>query len=111
MTTHNILHDFEVLDESGKIIPQFAPRDGSGWVPHGRYTVLGEDGRPLLEITYCHGVPQGPFHDFWPNGKVACEGQYYEGKQEGIWHFYNMDGSLMEIIHFKDGKEINLGLS
>lgn len=68
--------------------------------------VLREDGRPLLEISYCQGTVHGPYIDFWANGKVACEGQYQEGKQDGVWHFYNENGNLHAIIQFKQGRMI-----
>ena len=104
--TEKILNKREVFDQSGKVIPKFVSRKRLGFIPHGRYSVLRKNGRPLLEITYRHGVPHGPFVDFWSNGTLACEGQYHKAKQHGIWHFYWEDGSLMEIVEFKDGKEI-----
>jgi antitoxin component YwqK of YwqJK toxin-antitoxin module len=108
MESHNILAHSEVFDESGKIISKFVSRDASGWIPHGRYTALREGGGRLFEITYREGVPHGRYVDFWSNGKVACEGQYQEAKRDGVWHFYYDDGSLMEIIHFKEDKEISV---
>jgi antitoxin component YwqK of YwqJK toxin-antitoxin module len=107
MARDGILDISEVMDESRKIRPNFHARDGSNYVPEGRYTVLRENGRPLLELTYRDGVVHGPYVDFWSNGKVACEGQHQEGKQEGIWHFYNEDGAIQAIIQFKQDKVIN----
>jgi antitoxin component YwqK of YwqJK toxin-antitoxin module len=49
----------------------------------------------------------GPCIDFWPHGKAACEGQYQNGKEDGIWHFYNKDGTIQAIILFKEGKVVN----
>ncbi|SRR5579871_5591073 len=106
MNSNNILEHSQILDESGNIRRKFVPRGDSGFVPHGRYAVLREDGRPLLEITYHQGVVHGPYVDFWSNGKTASEGQFQDGVQEGTWHYYNADGTLREIIQFKDGKEI-----
>jgi antitoxin component YwqK of YwqJK toxin-antitoxin module len=106
MEESNTLDISEVWDESQRIRPIFRPRDRSGWVPHGRYTAVSENGRLLVEITYRHGVVHGSYRDYWSNGKVASEGQFEEGKQEGVWHFYNRDGTLREIIRFKQGKEI-----
>ena|ERR1700694_3718813 len=106
MASDNILEIDEVLDESRKIRPRFHGQDGSGRVPHGRYKVPRENGQPLLEITYDQGVVHGPYLEFWSNGRVATEGQFHEGMQEGIWHFYHKDGTFSEIIHFKQGKEM-----
>lgn len=95
-----------VMDESQNIRPRIHPKDGSGWVPNGRYIVLRKDGTRFLEISYRHGILHGPYVGFWPNGKVSSEGQHDNGKQEGIWHFYNDDGAIHAITHFKDGKGI-----
>lgn len=106
MKPYNVLDRSQIQDESGKISPRFVPRDNSGFIPDGRYTVLREDGRPLLEITYRQGVVHGTYVDFWSSGKVACEGQYQDGTPDGMWHYYSPDGTLREVIRFKDGKEI-----
>jgi antitoxin component YwqK of YwqJK toxin-antitoxin module len=105
MPEEHILKVSEIMDDSRQIRPRYPCRE-SGWVPHGSYTGVDEDGRILLKITYDHGVVDGPFLDYWPSGKVASEGQFQAGIQEGIWHFYNEDGTLLEVIHFKQGKEI-----
>jgi antitoxin component YwqK of YwqJK toxin-antitoxin module len=48
----------------------------------------------------------GPYFEFWSNGGTACTGQFENGKQEGIWSFFREDGSLMDRISFRDGKEL-----
>jgi hypothetical protein len=106
MEHKNVLDISEVVDDSRKIRPKFQPQVCSDWVPHGRYAIRSETGNLCAEITYIHGIVHGPYLGYWKNGKVSCEGNYEEGKQEGIWHFYNLDGSLMEIVRFNQGKEI-----
>jgi antitoxin component YwqK of YwqJK toxin-antitoxin module len=106
MDNDNILDITEVMDEAQKIRCKFRPRDGSNWVPDGRYIVLRENGQRHIEITYRDGIVHGPYLDFWSNEKVACEGQHHEGKQEGIWHFYNKDGTMQALILFKEGNQI-----
>jgi hypothetical protein len=108
MTQENILSVYEILDDFGSIRPEFMPRVGSGWIPHGRYFGINEDGRIVLEINYYRGLVHGAYLDYWPNGKVACEGQFHNGHQHGCWHFYNLDGSLSEIVRFQEGKEVIL---
>jgi antitoxin component YwqK of YwqJK toxin-antitoxin module len=56
--------------------------------------------------TYEHGIAHGPYRDYWSNGVLACEGQYVNGVQEGEWRFYNLDGSLAEVLQFKGGREV-----
>lgn len=105
MKPNNILDVSEICDETGKIRAEFPARDASGCVPDGVYVAVREDGLPLLEITYREGVVHGRYVDFWSNGQVASEGQFCEGQREGPWHFYEQDGTLMDIVHFKKGKE------
>ena len=67
--------------------------------------MIDENGRPFLEIDYNNGVAHGPYIEYWSNGIIATEGQFRQGQQGGVWRYYNLDGSLSEIIHFKEGRE------
>ena len=95
-----------IVDEDFKIFPRFPSDRSSGLVPDGTYIALDESGEKKLEITYRLGVVHGPYVDYWRDGKVACEGQFAEGMQEGIWHFYRPDGGLLDVIQFREGKEV-----
>lgn len=103
MNASNILERFEVLDDEDRVRSRFVPRSGSHFLPSGTFGVLRENGQLLLIINYDQGIPDGRFADFWSNGKTACEGMFRNGKQDGIWQFYKDDGSVMEVLHFKDG--------
>jgi antitoxin component YwqK of YwqJK toxin-antitoxin module len=107
MGRDNILDYEEVMDESQILRRRVHPKDGSGWVPNGRYIVLRETGQLHIQLTYREGILHGPYLDYWLNGKVSCEGQHSEGEQDGIWHFYKVDGAISAIIQFKDGKVID----
>jgi hypothetical protein len=37
-------------------------------------------------------VRDGPWREFHPNGRVASEGDYAEGKKQGTWTVYDEDG-------------------
>jgi antitoxin component YwqK of YwqJK toxin-antitoxin module len=106
MDRDKILDIAQVIDESQNIRCTIYQQGDSCWVPNGQYVVLRENNKPLLKITYRYGIAHGPYVDFWSNGMVASEGQYWDGKQEDNWHFYNEDGTLREIIKFKQGKQI-----
>ena len=105
MTTHNFLDINDVQDAEGKNRPEFPLRGNGAIRPHGRYMARREDGRLLLEITYRDGIADGPYLEYWSNGKVACTGQFRHGTQDGLWQFFREDGSLMETIRFLLGKE------
>jgi hypothetical protein len=87
-----------------------AQRLEARWVlqslPHGIITTFRDDGSLFAETTYHQGVANGPYRDFWPNSRVACEGQYANGLQDGEWRYYNPDGSLQMKILFSAGQEI-----
>jgi antitoxin component YwqK of YwqJK toxin-antitoxin module len=102
----NILDIASVRDQAGRIRPEFPGVDALGRIPHGRYIVLRDDGTILLEISYCEGLVHGPYLELWSTGQVACKGQYQEGKQEGRWYYFHEDGTLMEVLNFKAGKEL-----
>lgn len=94
-----------IADGAGKLRRVFSVVGEPGWVPHGHYRALRDDGQPLLEVTYRHGVAHGPYRDFWSNQQVSLEGQYVDGEQDGPWRFYNKDGTLRETILFERGEE------
>lgn len=73
---------------------------------HGLVTTYRRDGMLRSEATYEHGHLHGPYRDYWSNGVPSCEGEYVNGVQEGEWQFYNLDGTLQEVVRFKGGREV-----
>src|SRR5438067_1254117 len=45
--------------------------------------------------------------DFYKNGKLRYEGQYINGKQNGIWKWYWENGKIKDLAEFKEGKYVN----
>jgi hypothetical protein len=45
--------------------------------------------------------------NYFPNGVLASKGYVKEGKQDGLWIYYNIDGEITSEIKFKNGKMIN----
>ena len=43
-------------------------------------------------------------------GKISGyeAGEFYEGKKEGIWEYYNEKGQILNKLNFNEGKEDNL---
>lgn len=95
-----------VLDEWQHIRRGIYPRDGSEWVPHGRYVVLRANGGIHFEIAYRHGVIHGRYMTYWPDGTISTEGQHDDGEQDGVWHYYNENGAIIAITHFQRGEVI-----
>jgi len=36
----------------------------------------------------------GPYKEYYPNGKIKAEGEYMTGKKNGEWKFYLQNGAL-----------------
>lgn len=89
----------------GRPVPTIWVPDASGWIPNGP-CIAYRDGRLRLEITYVHGVANGPYRDYWRNGGISLEGQFQNGLKHGEWRFYDRDtGQLREVLQFVHGKE------
>ena len=50
----------------------------------------------------------GDILSYYENGKLRSEGNYKEGKKEGVWKEWYENGQLDEIINYKDGKRDGL---
>jgi antitoxin component YwqK of YwqJK toxin-antitoxin module len=107
MNESHIVDISKIMDEAQNTRLDFRSSSHAGWIPHGRYSGVDKAGRVVLEITYSHGLADGPYIDYWSNGKVACEGRYKDGMQHGLWHYYHKDGLLNEVIEFDMGKDIS----
>jgi antitoxin component YwqK of YwqJK toxin-antitoxin module len=46
----------------------------------------------------------GPYTEYWDNGNMMVEGNYKDGKPQGIWTEYYEDGQKHSEGGFKDGK-------
>lgn len=99
----NITH----LLTDGREPPKRCDPDPAGWFPDGPCVAYQPDGSLLLEINYVRGVAHGPYRDFWSDGRVACEGQYANGLQEGEWRFYDtIPGKPLELLRFVAGQQV-----
>jgi len=43
----------------------------------------------------------------WSEGYKHIDGYYFNGKEHGVWFFYNPDGSISQKIEYNLGKEVN----
>ena len=50
---------------------------------------------------------EGEQKAFWQNGNLRLIGTIKSAKKDGLWKYYNEDGTLDVIETFKDGKKIN----
>ncbi|PTB22165.1 hypothetical protein C9I57_04445 [Trinickia symbiotica] len=96
MTAENELHIAEIPYESGGVKFRYARKlssDGQRWIRHGRYEHYAVDGTLLSEGQYVDGKEEGVWRDYQPNGNLAAEGQYSQGEQVGHWRYWSADGN------------------
>jgi antitoxin component YwqK of YwqJK toxin-antitoxin module len=58
---------------------------------HGPYRVYRRDGTLAFQGDYDAGLPVGPVVEFYPSGAVRSEGQYRDGKLDGVFVHYASD--------------------
>lgn len=44
----------------------------------------------------------------WDYGRKVMEGNYYYGKKQGEWHWFDEKGVITKTIIYDDGKEVSL---
>ena len=50
------------------------------------------------------GRLEGPYAWWHPNGQLRAEGNYKEGKKEGIWIMYDSFGKEEECLTYANGE-------
>lgn len=70
----------------------------------GEWLQYYPDSTICLRAEYIAGKLEGPFSYYHPNGNLYYEGNYTEDFRTGDWMVFNYDGSLKQIIEYKDGK-------
>jgi len=51
-------------------------------------------------------VNDGKYFEWFPNEKLAIQGEYEKGKKTGRWIEYDENGNKISDEYFKDGKQI-----
>ncbi len=96
MTIEVDLNIAEIPYESGAIRFRYArvmAPDRTRWIRHGFFVEYHENGTVASEGQYVDGKEDGLWRDFHPNGQPASEGCYREGKEVGVWQFWSSDGT------------------
>jgi len=69
------------------------PKSGTKQVGHWRY-FAETDGTLQSEGDYENGKKQGLWITYYPSGRIASQGTYADGEPQGTWEYYFEDGSL-----------------
>jgi hypothetical protein len=103
MTIDSDLNIAEIPYESGAIRFRYArvmAPDRTRWIRHGLFVEYHENGTVVSEGQYVDGKEDGLWRDFRPDGRRAAEGCYREGKEVGVWRFWNPDGTEESSTNF-----------
>jgi antitoxin component YwqK of YwqJK toxin-antitoxin module len=96
MTIEADLNIAEIPYESGAIKFRYArvmAPDKTRWIRHGLFVAYHEHGTVASEGQYVDGKEDGLWHDLHPNGQPAAEGRYRAGQEVGVWRFWKPDGT------------------
>lgn len=91
----------EVIDAQNQPDDDDATKTTSKWT--GKWKPIDRNGAfteyfpgthaKKIEATYMIGKLNGKYKEYYPNGKIKVEGEYLANKKNGIFTFYNADGS------------------
>ena len=75
-------------------------------IPYTGWTKRMYDDGKLGDLKqYKDGKPDGAYYNYWQsNGQKWIEGNFKDGKEVGIWVFYNKDGTVSSRHTYKDGE-------
>jgi len=65
-------------------------------------------GQLEYEGNYKEGKEEGVHKQWHQDGQLYSEGNYKEGKQEGLWEWWYQNGSIWREENYKDGKKEGL---
>ncbi|MEG1498507.1 MAG: hypothetical protein RRX93_01690 [Bacteroidales bacterium] len=51
-----------------------------------------------------NGYFQDDWKEYYPDGKLRCDGKYKKGQRYGLWRYYYPDGSIEQEGEYKNGK-------
>jgi antitoxin component YwqK of YwqJK toxin-antitoxin module len=52
-------------------------------------------------------VPDGYWIKYYESGVIKEQGSYHKGNKDGIWEYFDENGSLVKVALFKRGREID----
>ena len=80
-----------------------------GGAKYGRWKAyFNGNGKLAEDGAYLDGIENGKFVYYYYNGKVKEEGEFVVGKKEGNWRKYDTEGLLYSTIQYKDDKEFKI---
>ena len=120
--TTGFLNGYTQFDTSGQIMNKVKFNCGTGMirlmdlknkvnyegkcVNGSRYSVFTSyfhDGKVKSKQNYIYTKRNGPYQEFYSNGKPYSTGWYTNGKMDSVWNYYNQEGKLIKTYVLQDG--------
>jgi antitoxin component YwqK of YwqJK toxin-antitoxin module/Tfp pilus assembly protein PilF len=88
---------FDLKNSKNQTLYQLELKNG---VKNGLTTTYQFDGTKTNEISYINDERHGPIAFYYPNGVKSSEGNYYVGKAQGVFNYYDQFGNIRLKTHF-----------
>ena len=95
--------DFESYSKEGPLYCQYSLKNGKY---DGYFIIYWSNGRVANKCFFEDGICNGEHFFYYRNGQVQAVDQVKNNVRHGICKHYNEDGTLVELIRFKDGKRV-----
>ena len=86
----------EIFYETGALrfrYARFMSEDGTRWIRHGLFRACHPNGTLASEGYYVDGREHGAWRDYHENGRLAAEGCFESGRQVGEWRYWDTGDS------------------
>ena len=94
----------EELEISGDILNEIAYHKGSPYT--GKRYGLHLNGQKSMEGNYKDGKMDGLWTQWHENGQKQREVNFKDGKEDGLAVMWNQNGTKVAEVNFKDGKKV-----
>lgn len=72
----------------------------------GKWQTFYNDDKIREVLYFENDLENGKFTKYYFNGNVMIQGQFVNGKREGLWNFFDQNGIKYLTIEYKNGEEI-----
>lgn len=75
-------------------------------IRNGAYIEYYPTGEKMIEGNYANGREDGVWKCWHVNGQLRSQGSYVNGREDGKWTYWHVDGTVEWEKWYKDGNEI-----
>ena len=71
----------------------------------GSHTAFNDDNVKTMEVEYKDGKIEGEYKSYYLDGSIQETGYYTQGNKDGNWEKFNEKGKTTGVANYKDGKK------